>query len=122
MSSRSEPEATDAGYCFAKLRKPRIAARRSSRSVADCRRPQRVSMVAVAVWSGGVLSIDVISLCHWGKTEGISRRYIYSLLDLLVKPFHHMYLRKAVVIKLAMVLLVLSQASAMFLGPLLKAD
>jgi hypothetical protein len=61
MSSLSEPLATEAGYCFAKLRRPRIAARRSSRSVADCRRPQRVSIVAVAVWRGGVLSIvDVI--------------------------------------------------------------
>lgn len=65
MSSRSEPDATEAGYCFAKLRRPKIAARRSSRSVADCRRPARVSMVAVAVWSGGVLSILVEGDIPW---------------------------------------------------------
>lgn len=49
MSSRSDPLATDAGYCFAKLRRPSMAARRSSSRVADCKRPQRVSIVAVAV-------------------------------------------------------------------------
>ena len=57
MSSRKDPLATEAGYCLAKLRRPRIAARRSSSNVADCKRPHRVSMVAVAVWRGGVLSI-----------------------------------------------------------------
>lgn len=63
MSSRKDPLATDAGYCFAKLRSPRMAARRSSRSVADCSRPHNVSMVAVAVCRGGVLSIIVICCC-----------------------------------------------------------
>lgn len=57
MSSRSEPLATEAGNCLAKLLRPRIAARRSSNSVADCRRPHSVSMVAVAVCIGGVLSM-----------------------------------------------------------------
>jgi len=57
MSSLSEPLATEAGYCLAKLRKPSIAALRSSKSVADARRPHNVSMVAVAVCNGGVLSM-----------------------------------------------------------------
>ena len=63
MSSRKEPDATEAGYCFAKLRRPNIAARRSSKSVADCRRPHRVSIVAVAVCNGGVLSIVGVARC-----------------------------------------------------------
>lgn len=63
MSSRREPLATEAGYCFAKLRRPWIAERRSSRSVADWRRPQSVSIVAVAVWSGGVFSM-LLYYCH----------------------------------------------------------
>lgn len=59
-SSRKEPDATEAGYCFAKLLSPSMAARRSSSNVADCSRPQSVSMVAVAVCKGGVLSIVIL--------------------------------------------------------------
>lgn len=47
------PEATDAGYSFAKLLKPNMAARRSSRSVALCKRPLRVLMVLVAFCFAG---------------------------------------------------------------------
>ena len=59
INSRKEPDATEAGYCFAKLRRPSIAARRSSRSVAECNRPHSVSIVDVAVCRGGVFSIVI---------------------------------------------------------------
>lgn len=53
MSPLRAPEATEAGYVFAKLLSPRIAARRSSSSVALCRRLLRVLMVSVAVCLAG---------------------------------------------------------------------
>ena len=47
------PDATEAGYTLAKLRSPRIAALRSSRSVALCSRPLKVTMVDVAFCLAG---------------------------------------------------------------------
>lgn len=47
------PEATDAGYNFAKLLNPSIAALLSSKSVALCKRPLRVLMVVVAFCFAG---------------------------------------------------------------------
>lgn len=56
MSPRNAPDATEAGYSFAKLRRPRMAARRSSRRVALVRRPLSVLIVSVAVCLGGALA------------------------------------------------------------------
>jgi hypothetical protein len=53
MRPRRAPDATEAGYSLAKLRSPRMAARRSSRRVALARRLLRVLMVSVAVCLGG---------------------------------------------------------------------
>jgi hypothetical protein len=53
MSPRRAPEATEAGYSLAKLRRPRMAARRSSRRVALANRLLRVLIVSVAVCLGG---------------------------------------------------------------------
>ena len=53
MRVRSEPDATEAGYTLAKLRRPRIATLRSSNSVALCKRPLRVAIVSSAVCLAG---------------------------------------------------------------------
>ncbi|PSN73360.1 hypothetical protein BS50DRAFT_185593 [Corynespora cassiicola Philippines] len=53
IKPRRAPEATDAGYSLAKLRRPRMAARRSSNKVALARRLLRVLMVSVAVCLAG---------------------------------------------------------------------
>jgi hypothetical protein len=61
---RREPDATEAGYSLAKLRKPRMAARRSSSNVALLRRLLRVEMVSVAVclagaWASSIRNISM---------------------------------------------------------------
>jgi hypothetical protein len=53
MSPRRAPDATEAGYSLAKLRRPSMAARRSSRRVALASRLLRVLIVSVAVCLGG---------------------------------------------------------------------
>lgn len=62
MSARKESDATDAGYSFAKLRNPSIAARRSSRRVDDVKRLERVFMVSKTDCFAGVVAIANIAL------------------------------------------------------------
>jgi hypothetical protein len=68
MSPRRAPDATEAGYSLAKLRRPRMAARRSSRRVALASRPDRVLIVSVAVCLAGACasSIRIILACDEG--------------------------------------------------------
>ena len=54
ISPRRDPDATEAGNCFAKLLSPSIAARRSSSKVALRRRLLSVLIVSVAVCLAGV--------------------------------------------------------------------
>lgn len=53
INGRRAPDATDAGYIFAKLLSPCIAALRSSSSVALCNLPIKVLIVSVAVCLAG---------------------------------------------------------------------
>lgn len=53
IKSRSEPDATLAGYVFAKLLNPRIAALRSSNNVALWSLPESVVIASVAVCLAG---------------------------------------------------------------------
>ena len=53
MRLRRAPDATDAGYNFAKLLNPKIAALRSSNSVALCRRVLRTLIVSSAFCFAG---------------------------------------------------------------------
>jgi len=53
IRARRDLEATEAGYCFAKLRRPSMAARRSSNRVALKRRLLKVLMVSVAFCFAG---------------------------------------------------------------------
>ena len=67
ISPRRAPEATEAGYSLAKLRRPRIAARRSSRSVALDKRLLSVLIVSVAVCLGGALASSTRIILVVGK-------------------------------------------------------
>lgn len=60
------PDATDAGYPLAKLRRPRIAALRSSRSVALCSRPHSVAIVSVAVCFAGAWDSSIRNIVWRG--------------------------------------------------------
>ena len=62
ISPRRAPEATEAGYSLAKLRRPSMAARRSSRRVALARRLLRVLMVSVAVCLAGACIRSIVGL------------------------------------------------------------
>lgn len=67
MRLRRDPDATDAGYSLAKLRRPRMAALRSSRSVALCKRPLNVAMVSAAVclagaWDSSIRNIAMVEV------------------------------------------------------------
>lgn len=71
---RSEPEATEAGYSLAKLRRPRMAARRSSRRVALWRRLQRVLMVSVAVCLAGACASSMRNMAGGAGRESVEGR------------------------------------------------
>jgi hypothetical protein len=59
---RRESEATEAGYSFAKLRSPKIAARRSSRRVDEVKRLDRVLIVSDTDCFAGVVVMENIAL------------------------------------------------------------
>jgi hypothetical protein len=62
IKARRESDATEAGYSFAKLRSPNIAARRSSRSVEEVRRLESVFIVSDTDCFAGVAAIANIAL------------------------------------------------------------
>jgi hypothetical protein len=96
MSPRRAPEATEAGYSLAKLRSPKMAARRSSSSVALARRLLSVVIVSVAVcltgaWASSIRSIvgcwrrssdhEFMAVrCWWGCFGGSDGRRSYAKL------------------------------------------
>jgi hypothetical protein len=59
MRPRRAPDATEAGYSLAKLRRPRIAARRSSTREALAKRLLSVSIVPVAVCLAGACDSSI---------------------------------------------------------------
>lgn len=60
------PDDTEAGYTFAKLLNPSIAALRSSKSVALWRRPLRVEIVVVAFCFAGACDSSMRNIVLWG--------------------------------------------------------
>lgn len=56
------PDATEAGYTFAKLLNPNIAALRSSSNVALCRRPLSVEIVLVAFCFAGACDSSSLNI------------------------------------------------------------
>jgi hypothetical protein len=70
MSPRRAPEATEAGYSLAKLRSPKMAARRSSRRGALARRLLSVLIVSVAVCLAGACASSIRSIVGGWRCGG----------------------------------------------------